>query len=250
MGNEELVILYQQGNKKALENLIDNNSGIIKKIANKFYGINKLIEFDDLIQVGVIGLITAAKKYDNNLEKKANFITYAFHYIKREIVSCVNGRSSREIGNIKFNRNCVRLDTPLNNEEDLDLIDTVESTDYGFENVEEKIYIDQLREELEAAMKDNNSLREREVLKLYYGWDSNKRFTYSEIGEIFQISRNRIMQIEFSGLRKLRQSEWGKDRSKEYINSKLEAIMESSRYNQESVINEINIIDKYFSGVI
>lgn len=250
MSNEELVILYQQGDKQALESLIDNNGGIIRKIANKFYGINKLIEFDDLIQVGVIGLITAANKYDNNLEDKANFITYAFHYIKREIVSCVNGRSSREVGNIKFNGNCVRLDTPLSGEEDLELIDTVESIDYGFENVEEKIYITQLREELEVAMKENNSLREREVLKLYYGWDSNKRFTYSEIGEIFNVSRNRAMQIEFSALRQLRQSEWGKDRAKEYINSKLEEIKESSRYNQDSVINELNIIDKYFSEVI
>ena len=97
MTNEELVLLYQKEDKQALESLIYNNSGIIRKIANKFYGINKMIEFDDLIQVGVIGLITAAKKYDINMENKANFITYAFYYIKREIVSCVNGRSSKDI---------------------------------------------------------------------------------------------------------------------------------------------------------
>ena len=86
MSNEELVLLYQQGDKKALESLIEVNSGIVKKLANKFYGINKMVEFDDLVQAGTIGLMAAANKYDNDLKDKAGFITYAFQYIKREII--------------------------------------------------------------------------------------------------------------------------------------------------------------------
>lgn len=250
MSNEELVILYQQGDKQALESLIDNNGGIIRKISNKFYGINKMIEFDDLIQVGVIGLIAAAKKYDINMENKANFITYAFHYIKREIISCVNGRSSKDVENNKFNNNCVRLDTPLKEDNEIELKDTIESIDYGFENVEEKIYIGQLRAELETVMKENNTLKEREILMLHYGWDTNKEASYIDIADIFDTSANRIIQMEFSALKKLRHSNWGQVKEKEYINSKLEAIKESSRYNQDSVINELNIIDKYFSGVL
>lgn len=250
MSNEELVLLYQQGNNKALENLIDNNGGIIRKIANKFYGINKMIEFDDLIQAGTIGLIAAAKKYNINLENRAGFITYAFHYIKREIVSCVNGKSSKEVENNKLNSNCMRLDTPLKEDDEISLKDTIESIDYGFESVEEKIYISQLRAELEAAMEDNNTLKEREVLKLYYGWDVNKRFNYTEISEIFNIGANRIIQIEGRALRKLRHSDWGKKKTMEYINSKLELIQESSRYNQDSAINALSISDKYFKGVI
>lgn len=250
MTNEELVLLYQQGNSQALETLIDNNGGIIRKIANKFYGINKIIEFDDLIQSGVIGLIAAVKKYDINMENKANFITYAFHYIKREIVSCVNGRSSKEIENNKLNSSCVRLDTPLKEDADLDLKDIIESIDHGFENVEEKIYISQLRAELEITMKHNNTLKERDILKLHYGWDINKRFNYNEIGEIFNISANRIISIESNALRKLRHSEWGKEKAKEYINLKLESILECSRYNQDAAINVMNISEKYFKGVI
>lgn len=50
-------------------------------------------QLDDLVQAGIIGLINAASKYNNDLENKAVFITYAFQYIKREIFSCVNGRS-------------------------------------------------------------------------------------------------------------------------------------------------------------
>ncbi|MFT8343745.1 MAG: sigma-70 family RNA polymerase sigma factor [Clostridium beijerinckii] len=250
MSNEELVLLYQQGDKQALESLIKANSGMIKKLANKFNGINKMIEFDDMVQAGTIGLINAASKYNDELENKASFITYSFHYIKREIYSCVNGRSSKEVGNNTFNNNCISLDVPLQADEDIQLKDTIESIDYGFENVEENIYISQLRAELEDAMLNNNTLKEREILKLCYGWDYQKAFTYKEVAEILKLNQNSIPQIEFNALRKLRNSEWGKEKVKEYMRDKVESIMESSRYDQDKVIDKINILDKYFSGVV
>jgi RNA polymerase sigma factor (sigma-70 family) len=250
MSNEELVLLYQQGNIKALESLIEANEGIVKKLANKFNGINKMIEFDDLVQAGIIGLINAANKYNNELENKASFITYAFQYIKREIFSCVNGRSEKEISNNKLYNSCVSLDVPIQEDNDIQLKDTIESIDYGFENVEEKIYIKQLREELEDAMLDNNTLKEREILQLCYGWNYQKIFTYKEVAETLNISINSIPQIKFNALRKLRNSTWGKEKVKEYMRDKVESIMESSRYNQDKVIDKINLIDKYFSGVI
>ncbi len=250
MSNEELVLLYQHGDKKALESLIEANGGIVRKLANKFYGINKMVEFDDLVQVGTIGLINAASKYNNDLENKANFITYAFQYIKREIFSCVNGRSEKEISNNKLYNSCISLDVPLKADEDIQLKDTIESVDYGFENVEEKIYIKQLREELESAMIYNNTLREREILQLCYGWDCQKTFTYKEVAEVLNLNQNSIPQIEFNALKKLRNSDWGKEKSKEYIGSKLESIMESSRYDQDKAISAIDIMNKYFNGVI
>ncbi|NRT78649.1 sigma-70 family RNA polymerase sigma factor [Clostridium beijerinckii] len=250
MSNEELVLLYQQGDKQALESLIKANSGMIKKLANKFNGINKMIEFDDLVQAGIIGLINAASKYNNDLENKASFITYAFQYIKREIFSCVNGRSEKEISNNKLYNSCISLDVPLQADEYIQLKDTIESIDDGFENVEEKIYIKQLREELEDAMLDNNTLKEREILHLCYGWDYQKTFTYKEVAETLNISINSIPQIEFNALRKLRNSTWGKDKYKECIGSKLESIMEGSRYDQDKAISAIDIVNKYFSGVI
>lgn len=250
MSNEELVLLYQQGNKQALENLIEANSGIVRKLANKFYGINKMVEFDDMVQAGTIGLIYAANKYNNELENKASFITYAFQYIKREIFSCVNGISEKEISNNKLYNSCVSLDVPLQADEDIQLKDTIESIDYGFENVEERIYIKQLREELESAMLDNNTLKEREILQLCYGWDYQKTFTYKEVAETLNITINSIPQIEFNALKKLRNSTWGKEKVKDYMRDKVESIQESSRYNQDKVIDKVDILDKYFSGVI
>jgi RNA polymerase sigma factor (sigma-70 family) len=250
MTNEELVLLYQQGDKQALESLIETNIGIVRKLANKFYGINKMVELDDMVQVGTIGLINAASKYNNDLENKAGFITYAFQYIKREIFSCVNGRSEKEISNNKLYNSCISLDVPIQADEDIQLKDTIESIDYGFENVEERIYIQQLREELENAMLDNNTLKEREILQLCYGWDYKKTFTYKEVAESLNINFNSIPQIEFNALRKLRNSAWGKERVKEYMRDKVKVIQECSRYNQDKVIDKVNLIDKYFSGVI
>ncbi|WP_459481451.1 sigma-70 family RNA polymerase sigma factor [Clostridium saccharoperbutylacetonicum] len=250
MDNEKLVLLYQQGDKQALESIIAANDGIVRKLANKFLGINKMIEFDDMVQAGTIGLINAANKYDNDLESKASFITYAFQYIKREIYSCVNGKSEKDISNNKLYNSCISLDMPLQSDEDIQLKDTIESIDYGFENVEEKIYIQQLREELEDAMLNNNTLKEREILQLCYGWDYQKTFTYKEVAEILNINFNSIPQIEFNALRKLRNSDWGKERVKKYMRDKVKVIQECSRYNQDKAIDKINLIDKYFNGVI
>lgn len=215
MTNEELVLLYQQGDRQALESLIDNNMGIVRKIANRFNGINKMIEFDDLIQVGTIGLINAAKKYDGAKENSANFITYAFHYIKREILSCVNGRTSKEIGNNKLYNSCASLNISIGDEEGTELLNTIDRHDMSIENIEEQIYLKELRNELEKAMKQVNTLREREILKLHYGWDIDC-ITAKEIGELLCMEGNAVIQAEFKALRKIRNSVWGRTIGRRY----------------------------------
>lgn len=241
MTNEELVLLHQQRDKQALESIINNNQGIVRKIANKFYGINRMVEFDDLLQVGFIGLINAANKYNPNMDNKANFITYAFQYIKREIYSCVNGRSSKDVENNKFNNSCVRLDAPLKEDDEMNLKDTLKDVDQGFENIEEKLYLKQLREDLESVMLENTTLREREVLKLHYGWEC-KECTFDYIGSIFDVSKSRIQQIENAALRKIRQSIWLRNRYEEYF--------QSIRYNYNAVNEKIDFASKYFKDVI
>ena len=64
MTNEELVVLYQQGDKKALDKLLENNDKLIYKVASKFYSEKtSSIEFDDLLQEGRIGFILACTGY-------------------------------------------------------------------------------------------------------------------------------------------------------------------------------------------
>lgn len=215
MSNEDVVLLYQQGNKNALECLIESNMGIIKKIAMKYNNLNKLIELDDLIQVGVIGLINAANRYDDALENKASFITYAFHHMSREIKTCVNGRTSKDINNTKFNKTVKSLNVPVGEEEETELLNMIDSHDKSMENIEEQLYINQLREELEGAMVQANTPREREVLKLHYGGDVEP-ITVNEIGNMFSIPEEKANKIKFKALRKIQNSVWGRTVGKKY----------------------------------
>lgn len=209
------MALYQTGDKKALDYIIESNIRIVYKIANKYKNMNKIMDVEDLIQVGTIGLMKAAEKYDFNNEKKAKFITYAVHYINRYIQAGVNGRGSKGEANNKFNNNCTSLNTPVG-EGEAELGDFIEGEDYSFENIEEKIYLSQIRKELEKTMIDKNTLREREILKLRYGWNS-AYMTLKEIGDIFSLRYEKVREIESVALRKLRHSTWARVNIKEFL---------------------------------
>lgn len=216
MSNEELVQLYQNGDNKALEKLIQANTGIIKKIAIKYNGINRELEFDDLFQNGVLGLIEATKKYKFDIEKKAKFITYAVFYIDRYIHRSVNGGSSKDIGNNKLYSSCTSLNITTGEEgETRELGEFIEDIEYGYDNIEEKLFIANLRKELENLMQTHNTLEQREILKFKYGWNS-KPMTLNEIAEIFNITGNKARLTESAALRKLRNSMWAKQNMKEF----------------------------------
>ena len=117
MTNEELVLEYQEGNNNALNELIENNKGIVYKIANKFKITNNSIDKDDLIQEGMLGLIIAADKYNFEKENKAKFITYAINWIYEKIYNTVIGHSTREKYNTELNNNCTSLNSPIGKDE-------------------------------------------------------------------------------------------------------------------------------------
>lgn len=215
MSNEELVQLYQNGDNKALEELILANEGIIYKIANKYEGINRELELEDLYQNGVLGLIAAAKKYRFDIEKKAKFITYAVHYIDRYIHRCVNGGSSKDIGNNKLYNSCTSLNIPIGEENDMELGELIEDIDYGFENIEEKLFLMNLRNELEEVMQSHNTLEQREVLKFKYGWNTSP-MTLNDIADIFNVTKDKAKSIEYMALRRLRNSMWAKKNMREF----------------------------------
>jgi len=229
MSNEELVQLYQNGDNKALEELIEANTGIINKIANKYNGINRELEFDDLFQSGSLGLIAAAKKYDFNNEKKAKFITYAVHYIDRYIHRSVNGGTSKEMGNNKFYSSCTSLNITTGEEgESRELGEFIEDIDHGYENIEEKIFLKNLRKELEEVMQQKNTLMQREILKFKYGWNTTP-MKLEDIANILGITSNKVRNIESVALRKLRNSSWS--------------------MNNIKVFAELGYIDKFYLDV-
>ena len=60
--NERLLRLVAEGSADALDELVRNNAGLVKKIALRFCG--RGVEYDDLVQIGMIGMISAAKNFD------------------------------------------------------------------------------------------------------------------------------------------------------------------------------------------
>jgi len=226
MTNEELVVLYQQGNQKALEQLIENNQKFIYKIVNKFYieGINA-IDKDDLIQEGNIGFMIACNKYDVNNEKKALFTTYAFHWIYSKISRFLTNRDTNDE---------MSLNVPVGNEEKNEVIDCIESKENCIENLEEKIYLSELRAELENVMRNSNTLHEREILKLYYGWDMDP-VTMEEIADILQSSSMKVRQTKDKAIRKIRNSVWGRKKIQERFqyDRSLNAILRKLDYERE-----------------
>lgn len=233
MTNEELVQLYQQGDKQALEKLLELNKGIVFKVANKFYieGSNS-IDREDLEQEGFIGLMIAAERYNFDMDNPAKFITYAIHWIYQRISRYVKYKNTNEE---------ISLNTPIGEEGDHELIDTIEGADYGFENIEEKIYIKQLREELEMAMYENTTLKERNIIKLHYGWDNNKCMSLMEIGKLYNVTGTAVNNIENRAFRNIRKSPWGIEKAKEIYRYK----SSKSIYSIPGTVESINFAERY-----
>lgn len=213
MNNEELVYLYQSGNKKALDMIIENNKNIVFFVSNKFYTNKSCIDIEDLEQEGFIGLIKAAEKYDFNKEKRAKFSTYAVNWIYQRIYNFIVGASSKDKMNIEFNKKCVSLNTPIGEEEELE--NYIEGVDYSYENLDFKLYIAKLHAELEKVMKTELTLREQEVIKLHNGWNGISIISQKEIGKLLEISGERVRQIENKSYTKIRRSKWTEENIKE-----------------------------------
>lgn len=199
MTNEELIVLYQQGDKRALDELLEKNDKLIYKIASKFYSDKtSSIEFDDLLQEGRIGFILACSKYDIEYIKKTKFITYAFYWIYQKIHRFITRNNTNDE---------ISLNIPVGEERKNELLDCVESHKNDIKDTEDKIYLSSLRLELEGVMDKYNTLNEREILKLYYGWDTEEMDIY-QIANIFETTSYNIKDIKKRAINKIRNSMW------------------------------------------
>lgn len=79
VSNEELVELCKGGDKQALNDIIEANIGLVRKLMQRYY-VNSNNE-DDIVQIGYLGIMEAAKKYDKNNIHKAKFSTFMAYYI-------------------------------------------------------------------------------------------------------------------------------------------------------------------------
>lgn len=241
-------IRIKKGDQVALEKLVKANLRFVVSVAKQYQ--NQGLSLGDLINEGNLGLIKAAKRFDETRGFK--FISYAVWWIRQSILQALAEQSRivrlplnrvgalNKIGKAynnleqEYEREPTAAEIAKELEMDLDEVsETIRmstkhvSMDAPFSHGEENSLLDvlesdenplpdttlmsdSLREEIERALSTLTE-REAEVIKLYFGFTDSHSLTLEEIGEQFHLTRERVRQIKEKAIRRLRHTSRSKN---------------------------------------
>jgi RNA polymerase primary sigma factor len=213
----ELAQRIKAGDQIALEKLTKANLRFVVSVAKQYQ--NQGLTLPDLINEGNLGLIKAAQRFDETRGFK--FISYAVWWIRQSILQALAEQSRivrlplNKIGSInKINKayayleqeherppSHVSMDAPLVEGEDSNLYDVLNSSDSP--HPDEDLMMDSLRTEIERSLATLTP-REGDVIRLYFGLGGQHPMTLEEIGEKFDLTRERVRQIKEKAIRRMK----------------------------------------------
>ena len=238
---KELAIAVENGDLEAKQRLAEANLRLVVSIAKRYVG--RGMQFLDLIQEGNMGLMKAVDKFDYSkgfkfstyatwwirqaitraIADQARTIRIPVHMVETinklvreqrnllqelgqdptpEQIAERMGMTPDKVREIlKIAQEPVSLETPIGEEDDSHLGDFIE--DEVMENPVDYTTRVVLREQLDEVL-DTLTDREENVLRLRFGLDDGKMRTLEDVGKVFNVTRERIRQIEAKALRKLR----------------------------------------------
>ncbi len=247
----ELAIKIKEGDAEALEKLTKANLRFVVSVAKQYQ--NQGLSLGDLINEGNLGLIKAARRFDETRGFK--FISYAVWWIRQSIMQALAEQSRivrlplnrvgalNKIGKAystleqEFEREPspeeladelhmnvddvseamtlsakhLSMDAPFASNEENRLLDVLENEDLP--SPDTTLMSESLKEEVGRAL-SKLAEREAEVIRLYFGFETDEPLTLEEIGERFNLTRERVRQIKEKAIRRLRNTTRSKELKK------------------------------------
>ena len=237
----DLAIRVKKGDRKALKELTESNLRFVVSVAKDYQGQG--LPLTDLINEGNLGLIKAAERFDetrgfkfisyavwwirqsvlqalaehsrivrlplnrvgtiSKINKAAQRLEQEFERTPREdeLAKQLEMGTNEVTDAVRISRRHHSLDTPFSDEDTNCLLDVI--PDGQQIEPDKDLMMDSLKQEIRAAL---NTLKDREkdVIRMYFGIDQDYALTLNEIGEEFDLTRERVRQIKEKAIRRLR----------------------------------------------